>query len=182
MPRHNHKFPCQSAPQATHRALGPTFASPDRPIEDVAAAAGFGPSLTNLAGESLRSVLRALADARADPALVFLQPSLVLGAGAARASGEDWEALSQFRSAAVRRGVPFAGVMLSADGVEVPHWVVPSLLAPVLGSENDVLMELPCWSTGCPHKASARPLLTLTMIVKNEARKIRETLQSVAKA
>ena len=73
--------------------------------------------------------------------------------------------------------------MLNDAGSEVPHWVVPSFYAPMLGMQNNVTMELPCWASGCARPPQARrPLLTLTMIVKNEARKIDETISSVAQA
>lgn len=156
-------------------AIAPGSAAPE---QELLSAGG----IVHLPGQKLSQVLEALRALSTEPALIFVQPSLVVGGakGGRSAEREDWDALAQART--IFPGVPAAGVMLTAEGQEIPHWIIPSLFAPVLGAQNNLTVELPCWSTGGCSKASTRPLLSLVMIIKNEARRIRETLESVAPA
>ena len=122
---------------------------------------------------SLELLLRELDQLQAKP-ILFLQAALLLGQqGVARRA--DVESLSSLRSHFPHLAV--LGSLLTDNGQEIPHWILPSFIAPLLGYSNNMMVELPCWAAGgCKHRA--RPLLALVMIVKNEARRIKETLQS----
>ncbi|CAE8623248.1 unnamed protein product, partial [Polarella glacialis] len=140
------------------------------------------PGLVEMEGISLQEMLEALHELSIVPGLVFLTPTLFLGGGG-NATAED---LRRADLASIRMArdlfpeLSVAGAMLSDEGREVPHWALPSLIAPLTGSVNNMILELPCWAAaGCP-LSRQRPLLSLVMIVKDESRRIRETVESVA--
>ena len=120
----------------------------------------------------LGALLSTLYQIRQEPAL-FLQATLLLGLEKAR--GDLGGLSSSLRGRFPE--LPVLGSLLTDQGQEVPHWILPSFVAPLLQSSNNMMVELPCWAVGgCPQ--AQRPLLVLVMIVKNEARKIRETVES----
>ena len=122
---------------------------------------------------SLEALFRMLEQLQIEPNL-FLQASVLLGQDGAARRGE-FESLPTLRDQF--RDVPVLGSLLTDKGQEVPHWILPSFLAPLLRSSNNMMVELPCWAAGgCTF--TPRPRLALVMIVKNEARRIRETLES----
>ncbi|CAJ1446469.1 unnamed protein product [Effrenium voratum] len=115
---------------------------------------------------SLEEVLEALERLRRPPALIFVQAATLLAGGLPALASQ----------------VPVMGAMLTDQGQEVPHWVLPSLVSPMLNTSR-LRVELPCWSNSCEGEGrQSTKLLALVMIVKNEARRIRETLMSVLEA
>ena len=128
-------------------------------------------------GVQLEALIGILHQLRLEPTL-FLQSTLLLGQEGVARRG-DIESLSSLRLQFPQ--MPVLGSLLTDQGREVPHWILPSFLAPLLGSSNNMMVELPCWAAGgCGQKE--RPLLALVMIVKNEARRIRETIESAVGA
>ena len=148
---------------------------------------GSGSSKTRLEGlpgfvevdadVQLEALIGILHQLRLEPTL-FLQSTLLLGQEGVVRRG-DIESLSSLRVQFPH--MPVLGSLLTDQGQEVPHWILPSFVAPLLGSSNNMMVELPCWAAGgCLQKP--RPLLALVMIVKNEARRIRETIESAVGA
>ncbi|CAK9104013.1 unnamed protein product [Durusdinium trenchii] len=113
---------------------------------------------------------------REPPSLLFIEADQLLQRGALQRTSHTLRSVRPLLS-----DLAVSGVMLSDDGKEVPHWMLPSVLAPVLDAKNKMNIELPCWTIGCTSGLTGGGL-ALVMIVKNEARLIRQTLQSVLEA
>ncbi|CAK9032754.1 unnamed protein product [Durusdinium trenchii] len=126
--------------------------------------------------QPLELLLTTLREIREPPSLLFIEADQLLQRGALQRTSHTLRSVRPLLS-----DLAVSGVMLSDDGKEVPHWMLPSVLAPVLDAKNKMNIELPCWTIGCTSGLTGGGL-ALVMIVKNEARLIRQTLQSVLEA
>lgn len=64
---------------------------------------------------------------------------------------------------------PFLCLFSDVCSLQVPHWMLPSVLAPVLDAKNKMNIELPCWTIGCTSGLTGGGL-ALVMIVKSLGR------------
>ncbi|CAJ1337933.1 unnamed protein product [Effrenium voratum] len=115
---------------------------------------------------SLEEVLEALERLRRPPALIFVQAATLLAGGLPALASQ----------------VPVMGAMLTDQGQEVPHWVLPSLVSPLLNTSR-LRVELPCWSNSCEGEGrQSTKLLALVMIVKSAERVMQYSMNRASRA
>eukprot|EP00913_Durusdinium_trenchii_P027834 g26098.t1 len=112
---------------------------------------------------------------REPPSLLFIEADQLLQRGALQRTSHTLRSVRPLLS-----DLAVSGVMLSDDGKEVPHWMLPSVLAPVLDAKNKMNIELPCWTIGCTSGLTGGGL-ALVMIVKSLGRFSGEILREVSK-